>query len=531
MPVPAHTTHLNSLSEDEVKHRFVPFLKDFYKNRYQSDPGSIQVQMDNVSAEGWVADGKLTFRKPDDSLFICTYEATSRDKAEEVKYKLNTHYFLWDCIAFGSVCAALFYMLFFQTQRMWLIQLKGIGNLGLLLGLFIIGFFSWYFVMQRWRKYRYIFAIQQFRQYFADEQWVALAEDVFPAPNDPYYLELRNQCVYHGIGLAIVPFEGVVRKINDPSRLGIYGKDKKMADWVTRAQWYQNMSSNVSAMAARRPKAPDALTAMMNKMFRPLHYLLLDPFKKYVVAALRKPFGETTSAYTRFMSAQSVQKWVAFLALALIVPVFWTIASYKTEEIADLEALQQWKGGKNPEDERGYLVDGEAIPYDGNPTGVPKQYPLSAKSADEDGPTIDMSGDEDSDDGPTIDMSGDEEEEDTPVAPVVKKTTPAKAVKPAPKITSACAQLNRSGWIIQESAFAQQPAAAARAKLLQEKGVNCQFAAQTCLPNSKNTGYLVWLGAVHATESAANKTAESLTKTLRTKGLLKGKLFVRALKK
>jgi len=526
LPTSSSTSPHSNLSEDEVKRRFVPFLKDFYKNRYQSDPGSIQVEMDNVSAEGWVADGKLTFRKPDDTVFICTYEATSLDKSDEVKYKLNTHYFTWDCLAFGAVCAAVTYLLFYQTRLIWLIQLKGIGNLGFLLGVFIIGFLGWYFTMQRWRKYRYIYAIQQFRQYFADEQWVALAEDVFPAPNDPYFMELRNQCVYNGIGLAIVPLEGNVRKISDPSRLGIYGRDKKMADWVTRAQWYQHMSENVSAMAARRPKTPDAVTVFWNKLFRPLHYLIVDPFKKYVWGIVRKPIGETSTAYTRFMSAQSVQKWVAMLALVVVVPLFWQVISFKTEQIADLDKLQRWKGGRNPEDTRGYLIDGEAIPYDGQPTGVPKQYPVSSKTADdEDGPTINMSGDDE--EGPTIDMSGDDEET---AAPAVKKVAPKKAPKPVAKTLSPCDQLKKAGWIVQESSFNSKELAAGRVAALQKKGVTCQYAAQACLPNGKTSGFLVWLGPVQNTEAAAKKAADAASKTLKTAGLSKGKLFVRQLR-
>lgn len=523
------TAHPAGLSEDEVKRRFVPFLKDFYKNRYQSDPGSIQVEIDNVSAEGWVADGKLTFRKSDGAPFICTYEATSLDKSEEVKFKLNTNYFIWDCTAFGTVCAAVLYMLFYETQQYWLIQLRWAGNVGFLLGVFIIGFFGWYFTMQRWRKYRYIFAIQQFRQYFADEQWVALAEDVFPAPNDPYYIELRNQCVYHGIGLALVPFEGNVRKISDPSRLGVYGKDKKMADWVTRAQWYQQMSGNMAAMAARRPKAPDALTVLWNRIFRPVHYLIVDPFKKYVWGTLSKPFGETSSAYTRFMSAQSVQKWVAFLGLLCIVPLFWKVVSFKSEEIADLKKLQHWKGGKNPEDVSGYVIDGAPIPYNGQPTGVPKQYPISAKEANEDGPTIDMSGDDD-DDGPTINVSGDDEAK--PTKPAVKKTAPVKKTpKPAlAKTTGPCEQLKKAGWIVQESSFSSKELAANRVATLKKAGLDGQYAPQSCLPSGQTFGYIIWLGQVQSSEAAARKMAETLGKALRTAKLSKGKLFVRKLR-
>jgi len=386
------------LTEDEVKRRFMPFLRDFYKNRYEPISNSVSMELDNVSMEGWVADGKISFRKTDGSPFICTYEATSSDKAEEVKYQLNLQYFLWDCTAFGMVCAALAYVYFFQTDFVWLLTLKAAGNCGLLLGTAMIGFFGWYFTMRSWRKYRYIFAIQQFKQYFADEQWVAIAEDVFPSPNDPYLLELRNQCVYNGIGLAIVPLEGMVRKLIDPSRLGIFGKDRKMTHWVTRAQWYQSFAQNVGGMVARRPKAPDVFTALWNQLYRPFHYLVLDPFQRIIGRPLKKPVGQTTQAYSRFMSAQTVQKWVAFLAILMISLLFYQVLTYSDVKIVNLKELQlRTKDGRNPEDVYGPQIEGEEIiPLDGKPTGVPKQFPISKKKKlKEEKNSIDLSGEED----------------------------------------------------------------------------------------------------------------------------------------
>ena len=140
------------LTEEDVKQRFIPFLKDFYKRRYEPMPNSIVVELDNVSAGGLVADGKMTFRKEDGSLFVCTYEATSRDKAEEVKYQLNLSYFLWDCAAFGTMLAAAVYVIGFVYNRLWLITLQWAGNIGMLTGVAMIGFFGWHFTMQKWRK-------------------------------------------------------------------------------------------------------------------------------------------------------------------------------------------------------------------------------------------------------------------------------------------------------------------------------------------------------------------------------------------
>ena len=483
-------------------------------------PNSIEVALDNVSEGGLVADGKMTFRKEDGSLFVCTYEATSRDKAEEVKYQLNINYFLWDCTAFGSMLAGAVYVSSFVYNRMWLIALQGAGNIGLLIGVAMIGFFGWHFTMQKWRKYRYIFAIQQFKQYFADEQWIAIAEDVFPGPSDPYLIELRNQCVYNGIGLAVVPMEGNVRKLNDPSRLGLYGKDRKMADWVTRSQWYQAVTTTTTAPLKQiRQKAPDFLSVGFNKITRPFHYLIFDPLKKYVWGTFSKPFDQTATAYTRFMNAQVMQKLIVLLALLLIAPLFWTVINFRSENAADLEELKEWKAGKNPEDQYGYVIDGEAIPYN---SGIPKQYPISTKPTyvpeDEDVQTITLSGGDD-----------DEETESTP--PPKKVTAQKKAVAPPPKAAAAdpCAALKgKKGWIIQENAFSTKDLATARVAALSKQSIAAQAVAQSCLTKGKS-GWIVWLGAVQSSEATARTTAANLQKALKRAGFANAKVMIKPL--
>jgi len=501
-----------TLSEDEVKRRFVPFLRDFYKNRYEPMPNSVAVELDNVSKEGWVADGKYTFRKSDGTPFVCTYEATSRDKADEVKFKRNHLYFHWDCAAFGSVCAALAYVFLFETKFKWLVESKFIGNLGMLLGIGIIGFLGWYFVMRNWRKYRYIYAIQQFKQYFADEQWVALAEDVFPSPNDPYLLELRNQCVYNGIGLAIVPQEGLVRKIIDPSRLGIFGKDRRMTQWVTRAQWYQIFSQNVTQMAANRPKTPDALTVMWNRIYRPFHYLVVDQFKRNFQKVMNRPLGQGASAYNRFMSGQSVQKWMILLAIFVVVPLFWNVMHFQETKVSDLELILR-PNGINPEDQTGYLVDGEIIPPDGEPTGVPKQFPVAKnKKFAEEGNVINYSGDEDG------------------YADPAPKTKVGPSKNPGKTTTDSdpCGRLRtKSGWFVQDNAFPDQDSARARAKALQALGVPAHWSPRSCIsPNLP--GWIVWLGDVHATEGGAQSAADNYVSLYQREGLTDGKFWVRS---
>lgn len=509
------------LTEDFVKRRFVPFLKNFYKHRYEPPAESIQVNFDNVGEGGLVADIVLTFRKNDDTPFVCACEATSRDKAGEVKFTLNLVYFLWDAAAFGAFFSAAAYAFFYETRVPWLLDLHATGNFGLIIGSFTIGFFGWYFTMQRWRKYRYIFAVEQFKRYAADEQWVALADDVFPAPSDPYLIELKNQCIYNGFGLALVPEEGEVRVLNAPSRLGAFGKNRRMVQWVTRTQWYQKMTA-MTATTNLRP--PDLVKTYLEKAKRSVQYLLIEPFKKYVWSILSKPFGQTKSVYNRFMSGQTVQKWVFALSTLAIVPMCVDVLTHKEEDMADIEKLQNWRGGANPEDQPGYLLDGPPIPYDGKPTGVPKQYPISKNAPDQDFPTIDLSGSGDEEEVPTINLSGEAEPEPKPVKKSVK---PAQKSKPVAKAADPCASLSgKKGWVLQDNAFNSKDFAAARAASLRAKGVTAQYIARSCL-DLGGSGYIVWVGTIYPSETAAQKAAAGLEKTLQQKGLRNGKLLVR----
>jgi cell division protein FtsN len=192
------------------------------------------------------------------------------------------------------------------------------------------------------------------------------------------------------------------------------------------------------------------------------------------------------------------------------------VLSYKEEDITDLEKLQNWRGGENPEDQPGYLIDGAAIPYDGKPTGVPKQYPVSKNAPEEEIQTIDLSG------------GGDDEEEEYFGKPARKP--PKTAAKPKTKPTQVndpCANLGgKKGWVAQDNAFGSQDYAAARAASLRAKGVVAQSTARSCFEGG-GSGYIVWLGVVHSTEEAAKNAASNLEDTLLQMGLRKGKLLVR----
>ncbi len=76
-------------------------------------------------------------------------------------------------------------------------------------------------------RYRYIYAIEQFKQFHADEQWVAFAVNTFSGTDldrretrrgRHYLRELKKQCIRYGIGLLEVEDRQTARIIYSPSR-------------------------------------------------------------------------------------------------------------------------------------------------------------------------------------------------------------------------------------------------------------------------------------------------------------------------
>ncbi len=525
------------LTEDAIKRAFLPFLKQFYKFRYEYRPETITAELDNVSTEGWVADGMVQFTKEDGSVFTCTYEATSLDKAGEVKFSQNVPYFLWDCAAFGVFSAAVMYSVSYVVRFRWLVNLQWNGNAGLLIGLSIIGFLGWFFLMRKWKKYRYIYAIEQFKRYFADEQWVALGDDVFPSPIDPYLVELKEQCVYNGFGLALVSMDGQVRPLATPSRIGIYGKDRKMTQWVTRTAFYQALSKNINTLSANRPKAPDAIHILWNQIWRPIQRFVIQPVKQGIWRIAGSPAEKPTAVFDRFMSANTVQKWMLGFSLTIIGLLGYRVLNFTEDSrYGEVKNYRSDLLTGNPEDQN-YSLDqrDEPVPYvsiDRN--GIPKQYPeppfgTPSRTTDEPVKRLAATPKKEEEEVQSINLSGAAEEDNTPTINLStdKNCRTAKAPKlPSPKpVADPCARLYE-GWFVQDNVFSSQGFADERLAALKKAGITCARAPRTCVDNGKS-GYLVWLGVPQKTEAAARQKADGYEKTMKKLGILRGPLLVR----
>ena len=210
-----------SLSENEIKQLTLKFLKEYY--RYRQREGGIELSSDLRGAGGIIADGFLSFPLKDGNLFQATFEATSLDTRNEVRFRRDWHLLTWDAVAVGLLLAA---VVLVAGNIQGVLTFKNYTWAGCLSVVVIAALFgAMLFAAAAFglRRYRYIYAIEQFKQYHANEQWVAIGEDVFANHyNDLYYEELRQQCIRNGFGLVVIRQNGKPLMQVTPSREDLF---------------------------------------------------------------------------------------------------------------------------------------------------------------------------------------------------------------------------------------------------------------------------------------------------------------------
>jgi hypothetical protein len=190
------------LTEDSIRHVALRFLKTYYK--YRPRQGETTAGKNLTTKSGLVVDGYLSFQTDEDKPFLATLEASSYSKRGEVKYTKQTRILFWDALAFGSLAGLLLFSYGYAYNHFTINQLGLFGSFGILFGTMLLVFCIVHLIAKGFSRYRYIYAVEQFKRYSADEQWIAIGEDVFPATADKHMTELKNQCVYNGFGLVMV---------------------------------------------------------------------------------------------------------------------------------------------------------------------------------------------------------------------------------------------------------------------------------------------------------------------------------------
>ncbi len=178
----------------------------------------METRYDVTAAGGVIADGYLAFNTEEGAPFIVTVEATSCNTCNEVIYAIQNKLLNWDSLACTGLVIAAGYTYYHYKGHNLAQTLGEIPTVLILAGAFCFGLFLFRLLLGWMRRYRYIYAIEQFKTYDATEQWIALGEDVFDSNLDKNFLELKEQCVDNGFGLVMVNKEMIVQMLITPAR-------------------------------------------------------------------------------------------------------------------------------------------------------------------------------------------------------------------------------------------------------------------------------------------------------------------------
>ncbi len=290
---------MDQLTEDNIKIAALKFLKAYYKFRNRA--GKTEASYDMQTDKGIIADGHLRFQKEDNSYFLATFEASSLDKIEEVQFKLLTNVLFWDSLAAGSLIAAFLFSFGYYNGQFTVNQLGVIGMISSLVVIIVLVALLYFIFCRGFRKYRYIYAAEQFKQYKADDQWIALGENVFPFSDDPYFQELKKQCIYNGFGLMIIDRELDAHLLITPSRNEMFAGKRQELN-------FSNADGEVANASETKKKSWRAL---------------LPKFQ------LPK-FGMGSADLSRYQSSTMLQVILFTISLALISGIFY-------KEVTDTE--------------------------------------------------------------------------------------------------------------------------------------------------------------------------------------------------
>ena len=238
------------LTEKQIIEFVLRYLRGYYK--YYPREGDIEIKSNMRGSGGVVADGLLSFRQPDGKIFTVTFEATDYYKRGELRIRRQRALGLWDALAASYVAlGACLGWAHISKHLGWMHKQPILFFLTCLIAIGLITL-AVLFLLRPLRRYRYIYAIEQFRSYFADDQWVAFAWDVFPGYEDPNFKELRAQCVYNGYGLLEIDRENKVKlhvapSQNDPPEQ----LRRRVISFFTESEFSKRIQTRVTAIGWR----------------------------------------------------------------------------------------------------------------------------------------------------------------------------------------------------------------------------------------------------------------------------------------
>ncbi|MEM6397956.1 MAG: hypothetical protein AAF741_16520 [Bacteroidota bacterium] len=246
------------LSEQDIRRLSIGFLRTYYRDEARKQPIDRTAHSEDEMAlweedqnwteysgqtfdkphvfkNGITIDARITYQRQDGSNFIATVEATDLKRRSELDYRFNWLAILQDGLGFAVIFTALYLVLPQVGGTEFALDLLTRAGRVSLFTTFLLLLLIYFMVAHRRVAYRYIYAVNQFRRFYADHQWVAFDAELYPEPTDPKMLELQRQCTRYGLGMLIVEADRSVRLQMAPSRMDMFkGRRKLLPSWVTQ---------------------------------------------------------------------------------------------------------------------------------------------------------------------------------------------------------------------------------------------------------------------------------------------------------
>lgn len=283
-------------TEQDIRRLAIGRLRIYYKLRPRRDWNGIQIVDKPHRFQNITIDARLTYIEPDGKAFIATVEASSLNKRKELDYRFNWFRWLGESACLTAFVFANLLGLLFLWGVLELDILTGIAGQqeGLLapegalthllqyVGGFLIllfgdpemseayaavdGRFNLFYnsvvlgsywillkiVLFAWsivagcllffpKRYRYIYAIEQFKRFHANDQWIAYSHELYQLHNDPRLVELQRQSARYGFGMMELQADRSFRILMAPKKGDYFsGIREELPLWV------QNLEKTVS---------------------------------------------------------------------------------------------------------------------------------------------------------------------------------------------------------------------------------------------------------------------------------------------
>ncbi|MEZ4932619.1 MAG: hypothetical protein R2788_10925 [Saprospiraceae bacterium] len=228
----ANTVEQHQLTENIIKKVALRFMRQYYKFRLRYEDQPVVASYDLEGVGGIIADGYYSFKKTDGRTFTATFEATSKESKDEVVFKPQMRILFWDGLAVASIITLALAAINYFKDLQLLDERTILIRILLIMASLVISMLIFYLIAKNFRRYRYIYAVEQFKKYHADEQWIALADDVFLGSNNKHFRELKYQCIHNGFGIVQVNQNLDTKILVTPSRQDIFVGKRKEVDFM-----------------------------------------------------------------------------------------------------------------------------------------------------------------------------------------------------------------------------------------------------------------------------------------------------------